>query len=39
MDISVLVNYFPVIFQAEESGLVQQELSFMVLLFIAAMAI
>ncbi len=37
MDIPVLVEYFPIVLQAEESGLVQQELSFMILLFIAAM--
>jgi CPA1 family monovalent cation:H+ antiporter len=37
MDISVLVDKFPMMLLAEEGGLVQQELSFMILLFIAAM--
>ncbi|VAW33470.1 hypothetical protein MNBD_CHLOROFLEXI01-753 [hydrothermal vent metagenome] len=37
MDISVLTNSFSIALQAEEGGLVQQELSLMVLLFIAAM--
>lgn len=37
MDIPVLVEKFPIILQAQEGGLVQQELSFMILLFIAAM--
>ena len=37
MDVSVLTEHFPKILLAEEGGLVQQELSFMVLLFIAAM--
>ncbi len=37
MDIAVLAEQFPIFLQAEEGGLVQQELSFMILLFIAAM--
>lgn len=37
MDISVLVNQLPFVFLAEEGGLVQQELSVIILLFIAAM--
>ncbi|MAU01666.1 MAG: sodium:proton antiporter, partial [Anaerolineaceae bacterium] len=37
MDIPVLAEYVPVLLQVEENGLVEQELSFMVLLFIAAM--
>ena len=37
MDIPVLVDKYPIMFLAEEGGLVQQELSFMILLFIAAM--
>ncbi len=37
MDIPVLAKYFSMLLQAEESGLVQQELSFIILLFIAAM--
>ncbi|MCB9006303.1 MAG: Na+/H+ antiporter [Ardenticatenaceae bacterium] len=37
MDIPVLAQQFPIKLLAEESGLVQQELSLMILLFIAAM--
>lgn len=37
MDISVLVDQLPFALQAEEGGLVQQELSVIILLFIAAM--
>lgn len=37
MDTLVLTDQIPTLFFAEEGGLVQQELSFMVLLFIAAM--
>lgn len=37
MDNPVLMEYLPILLQAEENGLVRQELSLMVLLFIAAM--